>query len=66
MSIVVGKVKAAFGGPVVVLGLMRAALVALQCCLPLATAVKIGADEAAFFPVVSIKLPPAPCGWLHQ
>ena len=29
----------------VVLGLMLVAFVALQCCLPLATAVKIGADE---------------------
>src|ERR1035437_1672458 len=45
MSIVARKVKAAFGRPVVVLGLMLLAFVALQCCLPLATAVKIGADE---------------------
>ncbi|MGO8928028.1 MAG: hypothetical protein ACLQU3_14245 [Limisphaerales bacterium] len=45
MSLVAGKVKAVFGRPVVVLGLMLVAFVALQCCLPLATAVKIGADE---------------------
>jgi hypothetical protein len=45
MSLVSRKVKAAFGRPVVVLGLMLVTFVALQCCLPLATAVKIGADE---------------------
>jgi hypothetical protein len=45
MSIVSAKIKAAFGKPVVVLGLMLVAFAALQCCLPLATAVKIGADE---------------------
>ena len=44
-SIVAGRDKTSFGGPVVVLGLMLVAFVALQCCLPLATAVKIGADE---------------------
>src|ERR1035441_7824256 len=45
MSLVSRKVKAAFSRPVVVLGLMLVVFVALQCCLPLATAVKIGADE---------------------
>jgi hypothetical protein len=41
----VRKFKTAFGGPVVDLGLMLVAFVTLHCCLPLATAVKIGADE---------------------
>jgi hypothetical protein len=45
MCIVARWVKTAFGKPVVVLGLMLVAFVALQCCLPLATAVKIGSDE---------------------
>jgi hypothetical protein len=45
MCIVARWVKTAFGKPVVVLGLMLVAFVALQCCLPLATAVNIGADE---------------------
>jgi hypothetical protein len=45
MSIVARWVKAAFARPVVVLGLMLVAFVGLQCCLPLGTAVKIGADE---------------------
>jgi hypothetical protein len=45
MSIVARWVKAAFARPAVVLGLLLGAFVALQCCLPLATAVKIGADE---------------------
>ena len=37
--------KTAFGRPVLILGLLLVAFVALQRCLPLATAVKIGADE---------------------
>ena len=45
VSIVSRTVKTALGEPVVVLGLMLVGFVALQCCLPLATAVKIGADE---------------------
>ena len=45
MSIVARWVKAAFGRPAVVLGLLLGAFAAVQCCLPLATAVKIGADE---------------------
>ena len=45
MSIVADKVKAAFGRPVVVLGVMLVAYVALGGWLPLATAVKIGAEE---------------------
>jgi hypothetical protein len=45
VSIVSPMVKTAFARPVVILGLMLAAFVALQCFLPLATAVKIGADE---------------------
>jgi hypothetical protein len=45
MCIVSRMAQSAFGKPIVILGVMLAAFVGFQCCLPLATAIKIGADE---------------------